>query len=152
MRTERRQLLFESLLKHSYIPSTFYNFNNQFIGLRKQLWFHCVQMKQYKQHKQPTQPVFHNNINGFMYFSQQRLLQYFLLSKRSHMCLLNTTTNTIRRWTQSTLSPSKYRIFGTFDPFHKFHPSVHESVAAQRSCAQIWIYAALSHFQIFVIK
>ena len=46
------------------------------------------------------------------------------------MCLLNNTTNTRRR-TQPTLSPTECRIFGTFDPFRTFHPSLHESVALE---------------------
>ena len=108
--------------------------------LKEKLWFHCTEMKQLKQlffwlisrmfwHSiQPIQPVFHNNINRFMYFPQERLLQCFVFRIRSHICLLNGTTNT-RRTTQSTLPPTECRIFGTFDPFRTFHPSLHESVA-----------------------
>ena len=33
---------------------------------------------------QPIQPVFHNNINRFMYFPQQRYLQCFLFRITSH--------------------------------------------------------------------
>ena len=76
----------------------------------------------------PIQSAFYNNISRFMYFPQQRLLQCFLFRIRSHTCLLNNTTNTRRR-TQSTLSPTECRIFGTYDPFRTFHPSLHESVA-----------------------
>ena len=78
--------------------------------------------------RQPIQPGFYNNINRFMYSPQQRLLQCFLFRIKSHVCLLNNTTNTRRR-TQSTLPPTEYRIFGTFDTFCTFHPSLHESVA-----------------------
>ena len=139
--TQHWQLLFESsYLEHSCIRSANYNVNNQFIGLRQKLWFHCAEMKQLKQlffrlitrmfwhSRQPIQPVFHNNINRFMYFPQQRLLQCFLFRIRSHICLLHNTTNT-RRITQSTLQPTECRIFGMFDPFRTFHPSLHESVA-----------------------
>ena len=71
----------------------------------------------------PIQPVFHNNISRFMYFPQQRLLQCFLFGIRSHICLLNNTTNTRRR-TRSTLPSTECRIFGTFNPFRTFfiHP------------------------------
>ena len=72
-------------------------------------------------------PVFHNNINIFMYFPQQRLLQCFLFRIRSHICLLNNATNTRR--TQSTLPPTECKICVTFDPFRTFHPSLHVSVA-----------------------
>ena len=41
MRTQRRQLLFKSQLKHSYTQSTFYNVNNQFIDRKKALISQC---------------------------------------------------------------------------------------------------------------
>ena len=59
----------------------------------KQLFFRLT-TKMFRHSRQPIQPVFHNNINRFMYFPQQRLLQCFLFRIRSHICLLNNTTNT----------------------------------------------------------
>ena len=93
----------------------------------KQLFFRLI-TRMFWHSRQPIQPVFHNNINRFMYFPQQRLLQCFLFRIRSHICWLNNTTNTTRR-TQSTRPPTECRIFSTFDPYRTFHPSLHESVA-----------------------
>ena len=55
----------------------------QVIGLRQKLWYDCAQKwnnsnnqflidnKSVWHKRQPIQPVFHNNINRFMYFTQQ---------------------------------------------------------------------------------
>ena len=100
--------------------------------------------------RQPIEPVFHNNINRFMYFLQQRLLQCFLFRIRSHICLFNNTTNTRRR-IQSTLPPTECRVFGTFDPFCTFHPSLHESVVRETREVMIKLqFTLISQNELFI--
>ena len=113
--------------------SASYNVNKQFIGLRKKLWFHCVQMKQLKQ------PFFYWQQECFD-MKDDLYNQLFIITSTdsctfpnkdiiTKLCLLNKTTNT--RWrTQSIVSPTECRTsVQSLNPFCPFHPYLHESVA-----------------------
>ena len=138
MKTQRRQLLFDSQLKHSWILSSVCNVNNQFDFTVQKLWFRCVQMKRlkttifsietqmFKVFWQPIQPLFCNNIKRFTTL----FVQIFRLRAHNYVYLIINITNTVK-WTQSTLSLTGCRTLSTFDPFRTFHPSLHESVVSR---------------------
>ena len=116
---------------------------------QQQIWFHCakiltslcttettqttiflIDIKNVLNKRQPIQPVFHHNINRFIYFPQQWDLQRFLFILRAHgyvYLIINSNSNRIRR-TQLILSLTGCIIFNTFNPFSTFHPSLHESI------------------------
>ena len=84
MKTQRRQLLFDSQLKHSWILSSVCNVNNQFDFTVQKLWFHCVQMKRLKQPsfrlKHKCLKCFDNPYNRFFVITSrdsQRFLSRF---------------------------------------------------------------------------
>ena len=83
-----------------------------------------IDSKNFLTWRQPMQPVFHNNINRFMYFPQKRHLQCFLFRIKS-----NTYVYVMILLTQEVEHNKLFRQLSVeFDAFRTFHPSLHEFI------------------------